>query len=224
MILTSVLMWEYFHHNETGGGGGAATSAPAPPDIVQSPVTERAKLRPPNGSPSEIPAGLRITVRLEETLSSDASHPDQEFTATVAEPIVVDGKIVIQKGTLVRGKVVAAQSTIHFKGEALLRLRLESIEIEGKEYVVHTSAVTRSNIGKDKRSEKAIGGGGLGGMVGAVVGGGKGTAIGAAAGARTAAKEASGSGNKKVVLRPESTVTFRLIRPVELKETTRSIP
>src|SRR3982074_3386681 len=45
-----------------------------------------------------IPAGTVITVRLGETLSSKSSSSGQGFSATIAAPVEVDGKTVIEKG------------------------------------------------------------------------------------------------------------------------------
>src|SRR5436305_14189761 len=99
-----------------------------------------------------IPAGTVVTVRLAETLSSKTSQAGQGFSATVAEPITVDGKTVIDKGASAHGTVVDSKSMGHFKGGARLEIRLDSISINGKEHNVQTAAVTQSLKGKGKRS------------------------------------------------------------------------
>src|SRR6478609_10957678 len=130
-----------------------------------------------------IPVGTVITVRLGETLSSKDSSAGQGFSATVAEPVVVDGKTVIEKGASARGSVVDAKAMGHFKGGALLEVKLDSVTIDGKDTAVQTGMVARSIKGKGKRSAGFIGGGaGAGALIGALAGGGKGAAIGAAAG------------------------------------------
>src|SRR5258708_30490661 len=110
--------------------------------------------------PVVIPAGTVITVRLGESLSSKTSQPGQGFAATVAQPVVVGRKTVIRDGAAAHGNVVAAKSMGHFKGGALLEVRLDSVSIEGKEHPIETSAVARSVKGKGKRSTAFIGGGG----------------------------------------------------------------
>src|SRR5512133_2066040 len=45
--------------------------------------------------PMVIPSGTVLTVRLGETLSSKQSQPGQTFSATVAEPVEVEGQTVI---------------------------------------------------------------------------------------------------------------------------------
>jgi hypothetical protein len=165
-----------------------------------------------------IPAGTQITVRLGETLSSKSSAAGQEFSATVGEPVVVGGKTVIEQGAAARGSVVDAKAMGHFKGGALLEVRLNSVTIHGKETPVQTSMVARSVAGKGKRSAGFIGGGaGAGALIGALAGGGKGAAIGAAAGAGAGTAGAAFTGNKEIVLPAETALSFKLKQSVEVR-------
>lgn len=170
--------------------------------------------------PEVVPAGKAITVRLNQTVGSKASNPGESFTATVAEPVMgEDGKVLIPKGSTASGTVEDAQPLGHFKGGALLRISLNSVEVEGKKYRIETASVTHTLKGKGKRSAEMIGGGaGLGALVGGLAGGGKGALIGVAAGAGAGTAGAGLTGNKEIVLPAESAVSFKLSQPLQLKQ------
>ena len=193
--------------NAAGGAAGgksgsekSAASKPAPQTIT-------------------IPSGTEITVRLGETLSSKDSSAGQGFAATVAQPVVVDGKTIIERGAAARGTVVDAKAMGHFKGGALLEVRLNSVSIHGRETSVETGMVARQVSGKGKRSAGFIGGGaGAGALIGALAGGGKGAAIGAAAGAGAGTAGAAFTGNKEITLPAETALTFKLKQAIEVRE------
>lgn len=165
-----------------------------------------------------IPAGTTVVVRLGETLSSKQNQAGDSFSGTLARPVVVGGRTAIEQGARVRGTVVDSKGMGHFKGGALLAVRLTSVDISGREHSIQTSAVEREVKGKGKRSAGFIGGGaGAGALIGALAGGGKGAAIGALAGAGAGTAGAAYTGNKEAVMPAESTLSFRLTRAIDLK-------
>ena len=169
-------------------------------------------------APVVVPAGTVLTVRLGETLGSKASTAGQGFSATLAEPLVVDGKEVAPKGAAAAGTVVDAQPLGKFKGGAKLDIRLTSLTLNGHEVPITTSIVARSEKGKGKRSAVMIGGGaGLGALIGGLAGGGKGAAIGAGAGAAAGTGGTYFTGNKEIVLPAETALSFKLKDAVEVK-------
>jgi hypothetical protein len=194
---------------DNAGGGAAGSKSASGKPVASKPVPQIVT----------IPVGTVITVRLGETLSSKESSAGQSFSATVAEPVEVGGKTVIEKGATARGTVVDAKGMGHFKGGALLEVRLSSVTINGKETSVDTGMVARSVKGKGKRSAGFIGGGaGAGALIGALAGGGKGAAIGAAAGAGAGTAGAAFTGNKEIVLPAEQPLTFKLKQAIEVRE------
>jgi hypothetical protein len=196
----------------------ATTTDNANPSSSGAGASEGKGKKPAASEVTAIPSGTVIVVRLGETLSSKQSQAGQSFSATVAQPVIVDGKTVIEEGAAARGTVVDAKGMGHFKGGARLQVRLDSVTIHGREHQIETTSVARSLKGKGKRSVGFIGGGaGAGALIGALAGGGKGAAIGAAAGAGAGTAGAAFTGNKDIVLPAESALTFRLTQPVEVK-------
>jgi hypothetical protein len=191
-------------NSSASSSSGNKTNAPKPPGLMDR-LTSKTYT---------VPAGTVVSVRLGETLGSKTSQPGQDFDATLAEPVVVEGKEVIPAGADAHGTVVDAKGLGHFKGGALLKIALTSI----KDYKVQTESVNRAAKGKGKRSAVMIGGGaGAGALIGALAGGGKGAAIGALAGGGAGTAGAYFTGNKEVVLPAETMVSFKLLQPVEVK-------
>lgn len=168
--------------------------------------------------PLVIPAGTVLTVRLGETLGSKISTTGQGFSATFAEPLMVNGTELAARGASASGTVVDAQPLGKFKGGARLELRLNSVTLKGQQVAVNTSIVDREIKGKGKRSAVMIGGGaGLGALIGGLAGGGKGAAIGAGAGAAAGTGGTYFTGNKEIVLPAESALTFKLRDDVTIR-------
>ncbi len=165
-----------------------------------------------------VPAGTVITVRLANAVGSKLSNSGDQFTASVATPIEVDGKVAVPSGAEASGKVVQAVPLGRFKGGAVLKLALDSVTINGGAYDVQTSSVSRYLKGKGKRTAAMIGGGAGGGaLIGGLAGGGKGALIGAALGAGAGTAGAAYTGNKEIILPAESTLSFKLSEPLTVK-------
>jgi hypothetical protein len=212
-------------------GGGAQTSSAAQtannPNSAAPSGSEAAKKPEPAlkeraataAQPVTIPAGTVVTVRLGQSLSSKTSQAGESFNATVARPVEVGDQVAIPDGAAASGTVVDAKPLGRFKGGALLQVRLTSVTINGQEVPIDTSSVARSQKSKGKRSAEFIGGGaGLGAVVGAIAGGGKGAAIGALAGAGAGTAGTAFTGNKEIVLPAEAALSFKLLKPVEVKQ------
>jgi hypothetical protein len=53
-----------------------------------------------------IPAGTRLTVRLNEDLSTENRRKGSVFSTRLEKPIVVDGRVVVRAGALVYGRIL----------------------------------------------------------------------------------------------------------------------
>src|ERR1700693_5432849 len=142
------------------------------------------KAEAPRPRPIVVPADAVINVVLDEPVGSKISSPGQNFAASVSQPVEVGGRIAIPKGARATGVVKNAKPAGRFKGGASLELTLDSIEINGTNYEVHTTAPVETSKGKGKRTAAMVGGGAGGGaVIGGVAGGGKGALIGGRVGA-----------------------------------------
>ena len=110
-----------------------------------------------------------------EDLGIKISQPGDSFSATVSDDVIVNGQTVIAKGSRADGTVVDAKALGHFKGGALLEIKLDRVHDSLGNYPVETASIDRAESGKGKRSAGFIGGGaGLGAIIGGIAGGGKG--------------------------------------------------
>ncbi|MGA8529736.1 MAG: hypothetical protein WB622_08480 [Acidobacteriaceae bacterium] len=190
------------------------TPAPAPGQPSSAPAEPAT---PPPAARITIPAGTRLRVRLDEDLGSKISQPGQSFDATVADDVVVDGQTVIPRGARAEGVVIDAKSLGHFKGGALLELRLERVRTRWGSYPVATSTMERAEKGKGRRTALFAGGGGaFGAIVGGLAGGGKGALIGGLAGAGAGSAGSAMTGNKEIFLPTETLLTFRIEHSVHI--------
>jgi len=194
-----------------------ANSSSSAPDSGAS-SSKPAREAPPRPRPIVVPAETVISVVLDERVGSKISTPGQNFSATVREPVEVDGRVAIPKGARATGIVRDAKPAGRFKGGASLELTLTSIEVNGTNYDVHTTSPTEASKGKGKRTAAMVGGGAGGGaLIGGLAGGGKGAVIGGLIGAAAGTGGAGLTGNRDITLPAETPITFKLVEPLEIK-------
>jgi len=188
--------------SQQGGSQSTAEQKPAP--------------EPPR--PITLPADTPITVVLSSTINSKVAKAGDEFEATVAAPVVFEGRTAIPKGAHANGTVVDAKKQGAFKGEAVLAIRLTRVEIHGKGYTISTRPYGGTEKGKGKRTAVVTGGGAaVGALIGGLAGGGKGAAIGAGVGAGGGLAASGATGGKNVEFPAESSITFKLTEPVTIE-------
>jgi hypothetical protein len=124
---------------------GVATETMAPDDAhlpfdreaQKDGISPTSSVIPPG---AQLPAGTPVTIRLRTPLSSATATSKEKFEAVLDEPIIVNGRIVATRGTLVVGRVVEARPMRRSQAPGYLRLALSTIVIDGKSAAVRTSS------------------------------------------------------------------------------------
>src|SRR6266700_3446109 len=115
----------------------------------------------------KVPEGTELSVLLIDSISTKKNKAGDQFLASLAEPIAVDGKTVVDKGTKVQGRVVDAEGSGRVKGLASIHLVLNGI-VDGTKVVPIVTKPLDAEAEPTKGRDAAMVGGGAG--VGAAIG------------------------------------------------------
>ena len=201
-------------------GASAAVKAPAVP--LMKPDAVEIKRAKDERTPETvtIPAGTVLQVRLNQSLSSELNENGDTFSATLEEPVIVNGFVIAEKGSRLDGRVIEATRSGRVKGLARISIRLATLHTADRQRVsifteefVHTA---KKSVGKD--TTKVAIGAGIGAALGAVLGGGAGAAIGAATGAGAGAGSVLLTRGRVAELAVETRIPFRLRDDVTITE------
>jgi hypothetical protein len=181
----------------------------ASPARVAAPAPQKVKVT--------VPAGTRILIRTIDPIDSSKQQAGYRFTASLETNLQVDDVVVAPRGTMVYGRLAAAQSAGRMSGSSQLTLELTDIMIKGTAYPLLTSTYEVKGQGEgSKTAKKVIGGAGLGALIGGVAGGGKGAGIGALAGAGAGTAVAASKKGQQLTIPRETLLEFRLQQPAPL--------
>jgi hypothetical protein len=177
-----------------------------------------------------LPEMTRVTLQLNNHLSTKVNSEGDSFTAYVTTPVYLGNKMVIPKGSMVTGSVSRIIRPGRFKGKAVMNVLFQSIEIPGRGQLPIAATLARMDSeGKGGiRSEGTVEGEGsegsdigkivIPGMVGAGVGtlagGGKGAAIGTGIGAAIGLATVFATRGKEIEVPRGSTLDIVLDKPL----------
>ena len=82
-----------------------------------------------------LPAGTPVSVHVVDTLSSNGSNAGQSFSVIVADPVVMQGWVLVQKGANGEGHVVAANPVGKGGKEASIAVQLDWVVSVSGEHV-----------------------------------------------------------------------------------------
>ncbi len=209
--------------------GSLQTSNAQPPAPVEAqpaaaPAAERGLItdrRPPASNPSyrgtQIPAGTTITVRMIDPVDSRSDTVGQKYQASLDEPIMINGEVVVPRGADIVAKLVNDQQSGRLTGQTVLTIDLESITIDGRVVPIATEEVSKASSSRTKKTGIATGGlAALGAVIGGIAGGGRGAAIGAVSGAGAGAAGSVLMKGERVQVPSETRLTFTLEQPLNL--------
>ena len=156
----------------------------------------------------DVPAGTTITIRLERELSSNRSLSGEQFTASLALPLIINGRVIARQGSEVRGRILGVSGRSGANAYLVLELN-ELVLADGRVESVATEPWARRSEAHSTGSQSwnfpAVGT-----SVGAVVGKGRGAALGATIGASLRGLSAAGLRVQPVVIKPSELLMFRL--------------
>jgi hypothetical protein len=192
---------------------------------VQAPVQNEPKPAEPAPKKREaqtvtIKEGTVIAVRTSEVLSSERQQSGDNFTAALAEPIIVDGFVLAERGSRVTGRIVESLAAGKVKGVARLSLELTQVQLsDGQRLTLATDPFLREGQTSKKSDAAKVGAGAaIGAALGGIFGGGKGAAIGGAAGAGAGGGAVVLTRGKPVEIESEARLPFRVSRNLTVTE------
>jgi hypothetical protein len=177
---------------------------------------------------AQAPAGSRVLLRVQNTVSSRTAKPGDSIYLVTVTPLAAEGKIVIPVGSQVRAEVTDVRKGASFHRRGELAIELRSVTLIGG-----TSApVTGKMIAMDRDSGEPRGGPAqmdrlalgsaasplaIGGIVGILSGSGDGFRIGTAVGLGARLLFLAIEPGREVVIRPGSQMEAVLEAPLDLQ-------
>lgn len=187
-----------------------ASAAPGPGEAVAP-----AEAAPRNVT---LPAGTRLRVRLDTSHASNTSRVEDSVRGRLVEPVVVNGRTVLESNSEVTGHVVSARPSGKVKGRGYLAVRFSEVREDGANYDITTRTWAREAQGTKKKDAAVIGvPAGVGAVVGGIAGGKKGAAIGTGVGAAAGTGVVLSTSGKEVSLPRGATLIVRLSAPLTVR-------
>lgn len=168
-----------------------------------------------------VPSGTALALAFDQALSSRTAQVGQTFAARVAEPVSVDGRVVIPAGSTVSGEVVQAERSQRIGGRAKLGLAFHRLTFPSGEDVPISASYYTVAKSQMKKDAATIGGATAGGaLLGRIIGHDKGeeaegTAIGAVVGGAVGTGIAASNRGQEAAV--GGTITVELDAPVTVE-------
>jgi hypothetical protein len=191
----------------------ASVAAPAAP----APATTTPPVRS-TGSASaiEVPVGTEVDVRLQNSLNSGTAQVEDRFEGTTNADVIVDGRVAIPVGSVVRGVVTSVEPGTRTNRTSKMTVSFDQVTINGRSYPIR-GTVTQAIEGEGIRGEagRTAAGAGVGAIIGGILGGFRGALAGILIGGGGTIAATEG---REVELPQGSILRIRLDSPVQIDQ------
>ncbi len=151
------------------------------------------------GPANQLPAGTFLKTRIGQSVSTDTTPEGTSFTASLTEPVLREGRVLLPAGSLITGRVTEVHSGKRISGPAAIHLQPQTVTLpDGTRYkllaqvidtdLIHSTRVDDEGTIRSHGSSAVQKGAfalatGSGAVAGAVVAGPVGALVGAGIGA-----------------------------------------
>jgi hypothetical protein len=204
----------------------AAPVQPAPVPVVTQapqeviPATTTRVSKAPTPATVTLAEGTVVAVRVGETMTSEKNQSGDGWTGTLAEPVVVNGLVIAERGAEVTGRVSNVKRSGKVKGVGTISVTLSRLATaDGQRVPISTTSFAAYGKDETKRDVGKVAiVSGIGAAIGAIAGGGKGAAIGAGAGAGAGTGVVMATRGKPAIITNEALIRFKIAAPVTVTE------
>ena len=106
-----------------------------------------------NANAPVLPPGTLLTVQLDRPLAAAKVRAGEDFSASLAAPLVIEGVTLIEGGTQVTGRVEAARS---HRGSGYVELTLDSMRVGGRSVALQTSSLFARGNAKPRSGSSKV--------------------------------------------------------------------
>jgi hypothetical protein len=191
----------------TGTGGLGGNRAPSS-QTTRSTTVPRGMI--------EIPSGTELDARLQNPLNSGTAQVEDRFEATTINDVIVDGRVAIPAGSVMRGVVTSVKPGTRTNRTAEMTVSFDQVTINQRSYPMR-GTVTEALQGEGIRGELPRTGAGaaVGAVLGGVLGGVKGAVLGTIIGAGGTIAATEG---KEVELPQGTQLHVRVDSPLQVRD------
>lgn len=102
---------------------------------------------PARTAPTLVPAGTLLHCRTAETLTTKLNLQGDAFTLSVAEPVVINGRVAIPVGSTLAGRITRMERPGRIRGVGQMRLDIQQITLpDGRTFPLAASLMTAYGV------------------------------------------------------------------------------